>query len=93
MFRADREGESLGKVMDISEICNRHQHMDAFLVSCLKSISKQIKMLQQYLAFTGADTHMAVLSVEGVSEQPQTLMKNRIKNILDPFYQAKKKIY
>lgn len=30
---------------------------------------------ERYLAFTGADTHVAVFSVEGVREQPQTLRK------------------
>lgn len=29
--------------------------------------------VQLHLAVAGADTHMAVLSVEGVAEQPQTL--------------------
>ena len=40
---------------------------------CVYVYSVHIKVEVQYLALTGADAHMAVLSVEGVGKQPQTL--------------------
>lgn len=48
-------------------------------IGCLGPISDQ-DFNNRYLAFTGADAHVAVLSVEGVSEQPQTLT-NKTQNV------------
>lgn len=86
MLRAEIEVDSLNVVMDISEICNEHNHMDPQRSKCEDSVDKNrnlifcvcvFKPLKPDLAFTGAHTHMAVFSVEGVSEQPQTLYGKR----------------
>lgn len=49
----------------------RQKQKSDFLCVCV------FKPLKPDLAFTGAHTHMAVFSVEGVSEQPQTLYRKR----------------
>lgn len=83
MLRAEIEAESLRIVTDISEICNTHKHTGASSLNCDEIVDAdksdifpsvlKICVFEPHLAFTGADTHVAVFSVKGVGEQPQTL--------------------
>lgn len=72
MLRAEIEVESRSVVMDISEICNARVQDQLLVIKISICLHEN---LWGYLAFTGADTHMSIFSVEGVHEQPQALKR------------------
>lgn len=77
MLKAEIEVDSLSVVTDISEICTKKNK--GFVMDRDESHLFYIPRFkfERYLALTGADTHVAVFSVKGVSEQPQTLCVTR----------------
>lgn len=80
VFRAVTELESLSNVTDICEICNQHRYKLHHMCRANQQVTFSSNTCQQislnpYLALTGADTYMAIFSIEGVSEQPQALRK------------------